>query len=336
MIDPTTDNSKGKCVHGTIVTLTLAALVALGLGSPVEAQTYPSRAVRVIVPFGPGGPADIYARAVAQHLADALRQPFVIENRPGAGATIGTREAARAPADGYTLLMMSNAHTANETLLPNRGYELLRDFVPVAPVNSSDLVFVVHPSVPARTLGELIALARARPGQLNYASSGLGTPYHLAGESFKAITETDIVHLPHRNSGDARGAIMGGHAQLMIDALSLMLPTAASGQVRVLATTGKVRSPVLPDVPTAIEAGLPNYDAAIWIGFMTPAGTPRAVIDVLNAEIRRYIARPDIASAWNRLGIDIMNMSPDEFGRFIAEDVARWGAVIRAGNIRAE
>ncbi|MEI8145915.1 MAG: tripartite tricarboxylate transporter substrate binding protein [Alphaproteobacteria bacterium] len=315
-------------------------LVALGLMiaglMPAAAQSYPARAVRVIVPFGPGGPADIYARAVAQHLSDVMKQAFVIENRAGAGATIGTREVQRSPADGYTLLMMSNTHTANETLLPNRGYELMRDFVPIAPVNASDLVFVVHPSVEAKTLPELIALAKARPGTLNYASSGLGTPYHLAGENFKAITGTDIVHLPHRNSGDARNAVLGGHAQLMIDAVSTMLPTIQSGNVRALATSGRTRNAVTPDVPTAIEMGVANYEATIWLGFMAPAGTPKAIVDQLNAEIRRFQERPEIKSAWGRLGVDVLAQSPEEFGQFLRDDIAKWGAVIRAGNIRAE
>jgi len=176
-----------------------SALLALaGLAAPAVAQDYPSRTVKIIVPFGAGGPADIYARFIGQQLQDALKQSFVIENRPGAGAVIGTGEVAKSPPDGYTLLMMSNTHTTNETLLPNRPYQLMRDFVPVAPVNSSDLIMVVHPSVPAKDLKEFIALLKAKPGDLNYASSGPGTPYHMAGELFKAMSHTDIVHVPHK------------------------------------------------------------------------------------------------------------------------------------------
>ncbi|MDP3254788.1 tripartite tricarboxylate transporter substrate-binding protein, partial [Bosea sp. (in: a-proteobacteria)] len=254
-------------------------MASAALATSALAQSYPSRGVRVIVPFGAGGPADIYARAVGQQLQDALKQPFTIENKPGAGAVIGTTEAARAAPDGYTLLMMSNTHTANETLIPSKGYNLTKDLVPVAPVNEADLVIVVNPAVEAKTLQEFIALAKSKPKQLNYASSGVGTPYHLAGESFKALSGTDIVHVPHRGSGEARTNVIGGHVQMMIDSVTTMAPSIAAGQVRALATTGASRSALLPDVPTAAEAGLKGYEATIWLGFMAPAGTPQPVID---------------------------------------------------------
>jgi tripartite-type tricarboxylate transporter receptor subunit TctC len=235
-----------------ILSLGLAVLAC----GPTSAQGYPNRPVKIVVPFGPGGPADIYARAVGQHLSEALKQNFIIENKPGAGAVIGTTEASRATPDGYTLLMMSNTHTANETLLPNRGYVLTQAFVPVAPVNASDLVIVVHPSVEAKTLKELIDLAKAKPGALTYSSSGNGTPYHLAGENFKALTKTDMVHLPHRNSGDSRNSVLGGHAQMMMDAVTTMTPTINAGQVRALATTGAVRSAILASRP---RSGLESW-----------------------------------------------------------------------------
>jgi tripartite-type tricarboxylate transporter receptor subunit TctC len=216
--------------------LLLAAIT--GLLSPASAQEYPSRTVKIVVPFGAGGPADIYARFIGQHLQDSLKQSFVVENRPGAGSVIGTGEVAKSPPDGYTLLMMSNTHTTNETLLPNKPFQLMRDFVPVAPVNYSDLIMVVHPSVPAKNLEEFIALLKSKPGDLNYASSGPGTPYHMAGELFKAMSGTNIVHVPHRGSGDARTAVIGGHVQMMIDAITTTAPTVQSGQVRPLGTTG--------------------------------------------------------------------------------------------------
>ncbi|MDB5521277.1 MAG: transporter, partial [Tardiphaga sp.] len=211
------------------------AIGLLTLAAPCHAQEYPSRLVRIIVPFGAGGPADVTARLIAKDLQDSLKQPFVVENKPGAGAVIGTIEAAKAAPDGYTLLMMSNAQTANESLLPQRNYDLMRDFTPVAPVNTSDLVIAVHPSVEATTLQELIALAKAQPGKLNYASSGQGTPYHLAGELFKSMTGTDIVHVPHRGSGEARNNLIGGQIEMMIDAVTTMAPNIAAGQVRALA-----------------------------------------------------------------------------------------------------
>lgn len=250
------------------------AIGALLVATQALAQTFPSHMVRIIVPFGAGGPADVTARLIGKVLQDRFGQPFVVENRPGAGAVIGTAEAAKAAPDGYTLLMMSNAQTANESLLPNRNYDLMRDFSAIAPVNTSDLVIVVHPSVPAKTLAEFIALTRAQPGKLNYASSGQGTPYHMAGELFKSMTGTNIVHVPHRGSGEARSNIIGGQIEMMIDAMTTMMPNIAAGQVRALATTGKVRSSVLPDVPTVAEAGVPGYEATIWLGLMAPAGTP--------------------------------------------------------------
>src|SRR5437667_2310204 len=203
--------------------LALAAIVAappLLLATGAQAQDYPSRPVKVIVPFGAGGPADVTARQIGNILQEGFGQPFVIENRTGAGGVIGTQEAVKSPPDGYTLLMMSNTQTANEALVPQRKYELMRDLVPIAPVNYSDLVIVVHPSVPAKTLKEFITLAKSEPGKLNYASSGQGTPYHMAGELFKAMTGTDIVHVPHRLTGDARISVLGGQVQMMIDAVT--------------------------------------------------------------------------------------------------------------------
>src|SRR5262249_4443018 len=203
----------------------------------------------------------IYGRFLGQRLQEALKQSFIIENRPGAGSIIGTGEAAKASPDGYTLLMMSNTPTANETLMPNKPFQLMRDFVPAAPVNYSDLALAVHRSVPATDLGQFIALAKARPGELNYASSGPGTPYHMAGELFKSLSGTNLVHVPHRGSGDARTSVIGGHVHMMIDALSTTQPTVDAGQVRALATTGTTRSSVYPDLPTVAEAGLARDEA---------------------------------------------------------------------------
>jgi tripartite-type tricarboxylate transporter receptor subunit TctC len=314
--------------------LCLAFALTAVASAPALAQSYPSKPVRIVVPFGAGGPADIYARAVGQHLQEALKQPFVIENKPGAGAVIGTVEAARAAPDGYTLLMMSNTHTANETLLPNKGYNLTKDLVPIAPINSADLVIAVHPSVEAKTLAEVIALAKSRPGQLNYASSGAGTPYHLAGESFKALSGTNIVHVPHRGSGEARSNVIGGHVQMMIDSVTTMAPTIAAGQVRALATTGAARSALLPDVPTATEAGLKDYEATIWLGLMAPTGTPQPIIDQLNAEIRKAQAKPEVTAAYAKQGTVAMDMSPAAFGEFIKADIAKWAKVIEAAQIK--
>ena len=258
----------------TLLRATLAAL-ALSLIQPAAAQDYPARQVRLIVPFGAGGPADVYARVIAQHLSEELKQTFIVENRPGAGSIIGTDAVAKSAPDGYTLLVMSNTHTTNESLVPNKPFQLMRDFVPVATLNYSDLIMVVHPSVPAKDLKEFIALAKAKPGELNYASSGPGTPYHMAGELFKAMSGTNIVHVPHKASGEARNAVIGGHVQMMFDAITTMAPNVAAGQVRALGTTGAKRSALTPDVPTVAEAGVPGYEATIWLGVMAPAGTPK-------------------------------------------------------------
>ncbi|HEY5292890.1 MAG TPA: tripartite tricarboxylate transporter substrate binding protein, partial [Burkholderiales bacterium] len=257
-----------------LIAFILCAFAAL----PAGAQSYPSRAVHIIVPFAAGGPADIYARVLGQRLQEALGQPFVVEDRPGGGSVVGTDAVAKSAPDGYTLLMMSNTHTVNESLISNKPFQLLRDFVPVAPVNYSDLVLVVHPSVAANTLAELIALAKSKPHVLNYASSGPGTPYHMAGELFKAMAGLDIVHVPYKGSSGARTDVLGGQVEMMFDAITTMAPNVRAGKLKALGTTGKVRSPVLPEVPTVAEAGVPGYEATIWLGIVAPAGTPKPVV----------------------------------------------------------
>jgi tripartite-type tricarboxylate transporter receptor subunit TctC len=307
-----------------------AALLAVAVaGSQALAQDYPSRPVKIIVPFGPGGPADVTARQIGSILQENFGQPFVIENRTGAGGVIGTLEVAKSAPDGYTLLMMSNTQTANESLVPQRKYELMRDLAPIAPVNYSDLVIVVHPSVPANTLQEFIALAKSQPGKLNYASSGQGTPYHMAGELFKAMAGIDVIHVPYRNSGEARSGVIGGQVQMMIDAVPAMAPNIAENQVRALATTGQIRSTVLPKVPTAIEAGVAGYEATIWLGLMAPAGTPKPIVEKLNAAVSAAVKRPDIVQLWYGQGALPMSMSPEEFDRFLRADIVKWAEVVK-------
>src|SRR6266481_2493118 len=222
-----------------------------------------------------------------------------------AASVIGTDAVAKSAPDGYTLLTISNTLTANETLYPNRPYVLMRDFVPVAALNYSELVLVVHPSLPAKNLRELIALAKAKPGALNYASAGTGTPYHMAAELFKKMTATDIVHVPHKAAGDSRNAVIGGHIEMMFDAITTMASNVQAGQVRALGTTATTRSKVLPDVPTIAEAGVPGFEATIWLGIMAPAGTPKPIVEKLNAAINKTIARPEIVAAWDRQGATI-------------------------------
>src|SRR6202045_4209969 len=284
-------------------------LAAPSLVSPCRAQDYPTRPIRIIVPCGAGGPADVAARLIGNILQESLGQPLVIENRPGAGGVIGTLEAAKSPPDGYTLLMMSNTQTANESLVPQRKYQLMRDLVAIAPLNVADLVIVVHPSVPATTLKEFIALAKSQPGKLNYASSGQGTPYHMAGELFKTVAGVDLVHVPYRNSGEARSGIIGGQVHVMIDAGQALAPNGSHGQVRPLATPGTARSSVLPDVPTVAEAGRPGYEATMCLGLMALPGTPKPVIDKLNAAVNAAVKRPDIVKLWTEQGALPMSMT---------------------------
>jgi tripartite-type tricarboxylate transporter receptor subunit TctC len=312
----------------------LAAVV--GLIAPAVAQDYPARPVRIIVPFAAGGPADIYARYVGQYLSEALKQPFVVEDRPGAGSIVGTSAVAKSAPDGYTLLMMSNTHTTNESLIADKPFRLLRDFVPVASINYSDLVMVVHPSVPASNLQEFIALAKSKPGGLNYASSGSGTPYHMAAELFKAMSGTDITHVPYRGSSGARNDIIGGQVQMMFDAITTMAPNVLAGQVRPLGTTGPRRSTVLPDVPTVAEAGVPGYEATIWLGVMAPTGTPKAIVELLNGEIGKVLQRPDVRQAWARQGAEPMPMNPTQFEEFLRQDIEKWANVVKISGAKAD
>lgn len=326
----------GWKLRSMVLAWTVAALAQMLAASPVLAQSWPVNPVKIIVPFGPGGPADVYARILAQGLTESLGQQFIVDDKPGAGGIIGTDMVAKASADGYTLLMMSNTQTTNETLFTRKPYVLMRDLAAVAPVNASDLVMVVHPSVKARTLQEFIALAKASPGTLTYASSGPGTPYHMAGELFKAMSGTDILHVPHKNSGEARSDVMGGHVQMMFDAVTAMKGNVDTGEVRALATTGLTRSTVLPEVPTLNESGVPGYEATIWLGVMAPAGTPKAIVERLNAEIGKIVSRPEIRQAWVQQGAVPMTMSPDEFDGFLRRDIEKWAKVVQLSGARIQ
>ena len=316
--------------------LRLAAVVTALASFAGHAQDYPSRPVKIIVPFAVGGPADVYARFLGARLQESLGQPFVIENRPGAGAVIGTDAAAKSAPDGYTLLLMSNTHTVNETLLPNKPYSLTRDFVAVAPINYSDLVMVVNPSVSANTVQEFIALAKAQPGKLNYASSGPGTPYHMAAELFKSMAGVDIVHVPYKESSGARTGVLGGQVEMMFDAVTTMNEQVKAGKVKALATSGKTRSSVMPNVPTVSEAGVPGYEAVIWLGVVAPKGTPPAVVGKLNAEITKIVNRPDVRAEWAKQGAVGMSMPPDEFTRYVADDIVKWEKVVKLSGAKPD
>lgn len=307
--------------------------VALAATAPMPAlaQAWPVRPIRIVVPFGAGGSADLNARLLGKALGEALGQPVVIENRPGGGAVIGTEAAAKAAPDGYTLLMMSNAHTANETLIPRRPYALMRDLSAAAAVNVAHHVLAVHPSLGVASVPELIAAAKARPGAIDYASSGPGTPYHIAGEVFRAMAGIDIQHIPFKSSGEARTSVIAGQVPMMFDAIPTMQPHAAAGRVRALATTGPRRDTLMPDVPTVAEAGVPGYEASIWLGVMVPAGTPRPVVERLHAAVNQYLDAPATRAAMAQQGAEPMPMGIDAFDAFLRRDIeAQRSAVLLA------
>ena len=308
------------------------ALVWVGLvlaGFSAHAQDYPSRPVKIVVPFAAGGPADIYGRYIGQRLQESLGQTFVIDNRPGAGSIIGTDMVAKSAPDGYTLLLMSNTHTVNESLIPTKPFQLMRDFEPIAPINASDLVLVTKADLPVNTLADLLKLAKAKPGGMSYASSGPGTPYHMAGELFKAMAGVSIVHIPYKGSSGARTDVLGGQLEMMFDAVPTMVEHIRSGKVKALGTTGKQRSAVLPDVPTVAEAGVPGYEATIWLGLMAPKNTPAPIVARLNAEMSRIIGQPEVRRAWGAQGATPMVMGVDEFTRYLNDDIAKWARIVK-------
>jgi tripartite-type tricarboxylate transporter receptor subunit TctC len=317
----------------------LRAIVALILASASSAswsQAYPTRSVRIVVPFAVGGSADVYGRFLAAKLTDALGQPFVIENRPGGGAVVGTDAVAKSAADGYTLLIMSNTHTVNETLIPKKPYDLMKDLAPITGLNYQDLLLVVNAEVKANNLREFIALAKSQPGKLNYASSGPGTPYHMAGELFNYMAGVNIVHVPHKGSDQARTAVLGGQVDMMFDAISTIVSHTRSGKLKALATTGKARSAVTPDVPTAAEAGVAGYETTIWLGLMAPAATPRPILEKLNAEVNKVINAPDVKENWGKQGAVAMGMSIDEFGKFLRQDVQKWSKLVKDTGMKVD
>jgi tripartite-type tricarboxylate transporter receptor subunit TctC len=308
------------------------AVVALA-AQQSPADDYPSRPVKIIVPFGAGGPTDVYTRDMGEELRKALHQPFVMENRPGAGTTIGTELVAHATPDGYTLLMVSSTQTVNETLYENKPYRLMQDLVPIAPLMENEMVLVVPPSSPAKTLAEFLALARAKPGTINFGSSGPGSNYHMAAELLKSMTGIDIVHVPYKGSTGMRTDILSGQIQMLFDSIPTMAPMVKANMVRALGTTGLKRSPILPDVPTIAEAGVPGFQFSQWNGFMAPKGTPQPIVDKLNRTITGVLSRPDIKSSWEAQGATPMVMTQPEFTAFMQSQVDKWAKVIAANHI---
>jgi tripartite-type tricarboxylate transporter receptor subunit TctC len=311
-------------------------LATAAFSAAAWSQSYPTKPVKIVVPYGVGGSADVYARYLGAKLQDTMGQSFVVENRPGAGSIVGTDYVAKSSPDGYTLLMMSNTHTVNETLIPKKPFDLMRDLAPITGVSYSDLLMVIHPSVPANNLKEFIALAKAKPGALNYASSGNGTPYHMAGELFKSLAGVDMVHIPHKGSDGARTSILGGQVQMMFDAVPTMAANARAGKVKALATSGAKRSPVTPEVPTVSEAGVPGYESGIWLGLMAPAGTPRPVLEKLNAEVNKLLNSAEVRDNWGKQGTTTMGMSIEQFDKFLRDEIVKWAKVVKLSGAKVD
>jgi tripartite-type tricarboxylate transporter receptor subunit TctC len=308
------------------------ALAAVAAPSAAAADDYPSRPVTMVAPSGAGGLIDFYTRAIADELRKALHQNFVVRDESGAGTTIGTNLVAKAAPDGYTLLMVSDTQTVSETLYTNRPYQLLRDLTVVAPLMQADLVLVVNPSVRANNLQEFLALARDRPGRINYGSVGLGSSSHMAGELLKQITGIDILHMSDKDSSDMLSSILVGQTQVLFDAIPTVAPIIASGKLRALATTGSQRSPVLRDVPTFAEAGV-DFQTSLWVGCMAPKATPQPVIDLLNKTIVGILSRKDIKDAWQKQDATPLLMTRDEFTAFIQREIDKWALVIKANHM---
>jgi tripartite-type tricarboxylate transporter receptor subunit TctC len=299
-------------------------------------QAFPAKPVKIVVPFGVGGSADVYARYLGAKLQDSVGQGFVVENRPGGGSIVGSDVVAKSDPDGYTLLMMSNTHTVNETLIPKKPFDLMRDFAPISGVSYSDLMLVINPAVQANTLKEFIALVKSKPGALNYASSGNGTPYHMAGELFKSMAGVDLVHIPHKGSDQARVAVIGGQVQMMFDAVPTMAAQAKAGKVKALGTTGEKRSNVTPELPTLSEAGVPGYEAGLWLGLMAPAKTPRPVLERLNAEVNKILNSAEVKENWAKQGTITMGMSIDQFEKFLREDIQKWSKLVKSTGMKVD
>jgi len=320
-------------------TIVRAVLLTAALLGTAQAQTssYPSRPTRIVVGFVAGGPSDLVARMVAQGLSERMGQPFLVENRPGATGTIGAELVAKAPPDGYALYLASQTtHAVAPALLPRVGYDPLKDFVTIVRVAHNPLLMVVHPSMPVKSFKELVALARSRPGQINYATGGIGSSPHMSMELMKSITKIDIVPVHYKGDGAAIIDILGGHMQLFNASIGTLLPHARSGKLRGLAVTSRKRSAMAPDYPTLDESGLPGFEVLTWFGILAPAGTPREIVNRLNGEILQVVARPAVKEQLLKTGFEIVPNTPEEYAAFLKAEHARWGKIVRELNLKAE
>ena len=313
-----------------------AALAALVFAATAQPQDYPVKPIRVVVPFPPGGGTDLMARTVIQRLGETLGATVVIDNRGGAGGTIGTDVVAKSPPDGYTLLIVSGAHAINPGLYRKLPYDSVRDFAPVTMLTSGPGLLVVHPSVPAKTVKEFIAFAKTRPGQLNYASAGIGTPPHLSGELFKTMAGINIVHVPYKGNGPAYTDLIGGHVSVMFPTIPTAIPHVRAGKLRALAVTTRSRTPIAPELPPISESGVPGYEVSSWYGLLAPAGTPAAVISRLQREIAKVLRSPDVGEKLTAQGLDLVGNTPEEFAAVIRSEIVKWARVIKASGATAD
>jgi len=314
----------------------LAAIAVANVYAQASGANYPAKQIRVIVPFPAGGPTDAIARAIGQKLSETWGQPVIVDNRPGAGGNIGTELAAKSPADGYTLFIGTVANAINQSLFAKLPFDFVRDFAPVTQNYVTGLILAVHPSLPAHSVKELIALAKAHPGQLSYSSSGVGGTPHLAGELFNSMAGVTMVHVPYKGSAPAIADLLGGHIQLTFDNMLTVLPQVKAGKLRGLAVTMTTRSPLTPELPTVADAGLKGFEVKSWNGVVVPTGTPKEIIARLNGEIVRILRQPDLREKFLVQGVELVPTTPEEFGAFIKQDIAKWAKVIQLSGARAE
>ena len=314
----------------------LCAIVLVGAGEVAFAQGYPSKPIRIIVGFAPGGATDLMARLIGQKLSESLKQPVVVENHPGAGTSIAINFVSKAAPDGYTLLKASFSLTINPSLYPNQPYDVIKDFEPITRTASMPMHLVVHPSLPVKSVKELIALAKSKPGKLDYASAGVGSADHLAGELFKSMAGVDIVHVPYKGTAPALNDVLAGIEPIIFEAFPPLLPHIKAGKLRYLAVCGPKRNPLFPDVPTVSEAGVPGYEITTWVGISAPKGTPKEIVTLLNREIVKILDMPDIKEKFANMGADTAGSAPEEFSAFIQAEVKKWSKVIKDAKIKVE
>jgi len=316
--------------------LLVAVIVPFAFTSAQAQPAYPAKPIRIISPFAPGGGNDVISRTIAQKLTENVKQQVLVENRPGANGIIGTELAARAAPDGYTIVLIPSGHAVNASLHRRLPYDSIRDFTPITLVGSSPLILALHPSVPAKTVKDLIALAKARPEQLTYGSAGIGSSGHLGGALFDTLTGTRMVHVPYKGMSLAITDVIAGQVSLVFGTSASVMQHARSGRLRAIATTGAQRSPALPDLPTVAEAGVPGYEAGLWYGFVGPARIPADIVRKLNAEIVAALKSPEVRERLASQGVDATPTTPEEFGRLMVTDLERWAKVVQRAGIRLE